>query len=224
MVNDDKITCEICNKLFRRITRTHLKQHDITTDQYKVLYPTSPIICNSLLNETSKYFKENNPMHNPVYKEKVVYMRKGKAKSADHKRKLSDAQLGEKHHYWGKKRPEHSAHMKKIMPAIMKNLYSDGRPGNNKGKKLNLSDEQRKAMSERSKGKVKWPNGNPNKGKKLNLSTEQRANRSLKAALAIKNRKDKRSDTDIELKFKEFCDLNNIKYIHQFVLTCKNIW
>jgi hypothetical protein len=198
---DDKISCEICNKQFRRITRTHLIKHDLTTIQYKQLYPDSPIICNSLLQETGKYFKESNPMKDLIIAEKVAFTHRGRPKSEEHKRKLSAAQSGEKNHGYGKKRPEHSKLMKEIMPDIMKQLYSDGRSGYNKGKKLNLSDEQRKSMVDRNKGKIKWPNGNPNKGKKLNLSDEQKLNRSLKSSEWLKNNRSKSKGTDIEIKF-----------------------
>jgi len=186
---NDMVKCEICQNLFRRITRTHLNKHNITTAEYILLYPNSNLICESLLYETGKYFRENNPMKVEELKEKVASVHRGKPKSEEHKRKLSDSQVGEKSHMWGKKRPEHSAHMKEIMPNIMREYYSDGKPGHNKGKKLNLTNEQRQEMSNRNKGKRKWPNGNPNKGKKLNLSDEQRRNRSIKSSNWLKSNK-----------------------------------
>ena len=38
------ICCELCNKKFRRITNTHLfKDHQITLEDYQLLFPDSPI-------------------------------------------------------------------------------------------------------------------------------------------------------------------------------------
>lgn len=40
----EKIKCELCGKKFKRITNTHLfKEHQITMEDYKTLFPDSPI-------------------------------------------------------------------------------------------------------------------------------------------------------------------------------------
>lgn len=41
--NPDFVKCEICGELLKNISNTHLKKHNITTKQYKKLYPDSPI-------------------------------------------------------------------------------------------------------------------------------------------------------------------------------------
>jgi len=40
--NDDKtkLYCQVCGKLYKAITKTHLKFHDIDTDEYKKIYKT----------------------------------------------------------------------------------------------------------------------------------------------------------------------------------------
>ena len=51
MINNciDKITCEICNKPFKRITMTHLKHHGMNNvDEYKQLFPNAPIVSKEL--------------------------------------------------------------------------------------------------------------------------------------------------------------------------------
>lgn len=220
----DYVECQICKNKFRRITRTHLLSHNVTTSQYKLLYPDFPIMCESLLNETGKYFKENNPMKNPKYVQNYSKSIKGKKKSEEHKRKLSESQKGNKSHMWGKKRPEHSALMKKIMPAIMKNLYDTGQiQPTFKGKTHTI--ESKRKMSESQTGKNRWPHGNPNKGKKLNLTDEQRKNRSLKRCQWLKNNVTNKVNTNIELEFKAFCERNRIEFEPQFILNHpKNAW
>jgi very-short-patch-repair endonuclease len=173
------------------------------------------------LTETSKYFKENNPMHIPEIVEKVASTHRGRAKSEDHKRKLSEAQIGERNHSWGKKRPEHSALLKEIMPAIMKQKYQSGEL---KPTFLGRhhTEESRKKMSLAHKGKIKWPNGNPNKGKKLSLTIEQIANRSAKRVAWLLRNDTNKVGTTIELIFKSWCDENSIEYQHQFPLSYNN--
>lgn len=79
--NIDYVVCEICGKKVKKLNNTHLKKHEITLSEYKILYPKSLIISeNSYLksmenggkhmktdhykNICSEKFKgENNPNH-----------------------------------------------------------------------------------------------------------------------------------------------------------------
>lgn len=44
----DYVVCSVCGKRFKRISTTHLKGHDITTDEYKKLYPDSQLTYNTI--------------------------------------------------------------------------------------------------------------------------------------------------------------------------------
>ena len=50
-INDSKtyVYCEICGAKLRNISNTHLKKHNITQQEYKKLYPNSPIFAEGLL-------------------------------------------------------------------------------------------------------------------------------------------------------------------------------
>ena len=60
---EDFVVCQICGGIFRSITNTHLKQHNITLEEYKLKYPNTFIIS-----KTSRYKGklkgENNHRHN----------------------------------------------------------------------------------------------------------------------------------------------------------------
>jgi G:T-mismatch repair DNA endonuclease (very short patch repair protein) len=51
IINGDAIKCCACNKIFKRITRTHLKNscaESITPEEYKIRYPTAEITAKNL--------------------------------------------------------------------------------------------------------------------------------------------------------------------------------
>ena len=65
----NKIQCEICKLWYKQITSTHLKFHEITLSEYKLLYPNSPIVSSEI---SQKLIKANQKKwSNPKYKEKV---------------------------------------------------------------------------------------------------------------------------------------------------------
>jgi len=43
------VTCRICERDFKSITRSHLKTHNITLEEYKSLYPDAPTTKNSYI-------------------------------------------------------------------------------------------------------------------------------------------------------------------------------
>ena len=45
----DKVKCEICSRLVGSITSQHLKTHNLTRQQYKLLYPNSPLESQKIL-------------------------------------------------------------------------------------------------------------------------------------------------------------------------------
>jgi len=42
-----KIKCQICNQELSKITHSHLRQHDITTEEYKQRFPNAELVSNS---------------------------------------------------------------------------------------------------------------------------------------------------------------------------------
>lgn len=83
------INCKICNREFEQITSTHLKRHDISVKEYKLLFPDAPIFteegrvklsnnCKSLQNHESFGFKNGHQIN----KDKEPY-NKGRTKFDD---------------------------------------------------------------------------------------------------------------------------------------------
>ena len=88
----DLVKCEVCGKLMKQITNTHLKKHSITTEEYKNLFPNSKTLCKNLLETISNKFRKaslgrprpdhsyrmihNNPMKNPKSLKKMSSSRK----------------------------------------------------------------------------------------------------------------------------------------------------
>ena len=42
------VECKICNKKFKRIQWTHLKAHGLTVNEYKMKYPSAPLVDESV--------------------------------------------------------------------------------------------------------------------------------------------------------------------------------
>jgi G:T-mismatch repair DNA endonuclease (very short patch repair protein) len=42
-MNEDVVICRMCDKKFKAISRTHLKSHDMTMEEYKLRFPNSPM-------------------------------------------------------------------------------------------------------------------------------------------------------------------------------------
>lgn len=54
------IQCKICNGYFKQITSSHLKNHNITMDNYKELYPTAEIRTEEIRRFLSQKCKNQN--------------------------------------------------------------------------------------------------------------------------------------------------------------------
>lgn len=63
--NIELIKCELCNKEFKSITNTHLKnKHEITTNEYKLMYPNSKMISDSHFDKFAKWiYSDGNKNH-----------------------------------------------------------------------------------------------------------------------------------------------------------------
>lgn len=203
------VECKICNRSFSRITRSHLKKHDLTTTEYVSLFPTSELISSELKHLYGKAFRKSNPMHNEESKNKVINSLIGKPKSEDHKKKLSLAREGKS---WGSHTKEHKARMVEISRKNMNERLEEGwRPPS-------WTDEQRIARSLLMSGNQNGKNGHHNKGLTLELSDSQRLNRSIKRSKYMSENKIPSTFTSIEIKCASFLSENNIEYVSQFVL------
>jgi len=94
-MNPELTKCEMCGRIFRRISNTHLnKYHNLSIAEYKQKFPSSPIESQIYLDNLSKALKgENHPLY-------------GKHHSIESKIKMSESQMGPKNHRYGKKLPE----------------------------------------------------------------------------------------------------------------------
>lgn len=60
-LNSELIKCELCDKKFKSITNTHLKnKHKITTDEYKLMFPNSKMISDSHFDKFAKWIYSND--------------------------------------------------------------------------------------------------------------------------------------------------------------------
>jgi len=159
------IACMICKKQFNRVTGSHLKNHGITTKDYLIRYPDAKLFSDDLRYAYGKSARENNPMHNKATVEKVRAKLTGMPKSEEHKIKISKNRKGVS---WGKHTEEHKEYISEISRKNRQQLLASGwklpkwsderkieqskkMKGNkigklanhNKGKSLNLSNEQR---------------------------------------------------------------------------------
>lgn len=135
------------------ITSTHLKQHNMTSAQYKEKFPNAPMVDEAML----EFFKERSKKSNES--------RKGIPRSDEVKQKISDRNRGKQAWNKGIQMPE--GHCLKMREAVAKReeKYKTGVLTRHK---TVISEEQRKHLSE------------INKGKKLSKQTIDKIQASLK--------------------------------------------
>jgi len=76
MKTDDRITCRICNKLYKSLSR-HVGTHKLKLDEYKEKFPGAPVMSKSLSESVSKQVSKRNKeaWKGAAYKEKMRKMR-----------------------------------------------------------------------------------------------------------------------------------------------------
>jgi hypothetical protein len=79
----NKVACEICGKQFTAITNTHLKKHELTTDEYCKLYPTASLVSDAQRERASKNAKLHNKpgVERPGIGAKISATKKAKAEA-----------------------------------------------------------------------------------------------------------------------------------------------
>ena len=89
-MNENKVQCQICKKWFKQLNG-HLIKHNITGNEYKKMFPGSPLMSKILIN--NKIGKNNNfygKTHTDKTKFKISTKNSGKKRSKEIKQKISD--------------------------------------------------------------------------------------------------------------------------------------
>lgn len=205
------IECHICGKEFKRITRTHLEKHDITTEEYKNRFPGAAIVSEELSEKLGKASKTMSTERREICARIARQRFGGKPKSEEHRRKLSESRTGRS---WGSHTDEHKEKMRHISRERMQERRAAGwvPPPLNSDQKEKLSKAVKMARA------AKYWRGPANKGQKLDLSEDQRKNRSLRRCQWLANNPTTKTNTSIEIKMKDCLQSKEITYQHQFIL------
>lgn len=147
---ENYIRCLECKKLFKYIIWKHLKQHNLTTEEYKKKYPDAKFVSETSLEKMKKFQQHHNPM-------------KGKKNPA--LTLLNKSRSGKNHPNYGKSLAEK---IKKKISETKKRLFEEGKikppwtsrkhTGESKEKnrishlRENLSKETLEKMSKSHKG------------------------------------------------------------------------
>lgn len=170
------VKCMVCYRSFRRITKSHLETHGIeNTAEYLKIFPGVEYIASDILASESARMKATNPMHNSENRQKLSKSLIGKQFSPEHREKISNSRKGKptrfgphseetkdkirdklKGRFVGELNPMFGVSLTVSQETIekrkqtVKDRKESGIVYNtNKGKTLNLSDEQRENRSEK---------------------------------------------------------------------------
>jgi len=209
------VICQICRKEFKRITRTHLQQHGLTTKEYQKQFPDAETIDQGLRETYGKFFRESNPMKLEENKKYFSELHTGKEFTEEHCQNISKSKLG-------KSNGLHSEETNNKISASNRETNRIKKENGYIRPKYVMCDEARERSSIRMMGNTLGKTGHHNKGKILDLTDEQRKNRSIKRVTYLSENKGVRSGTKPELKFIDFLRENNIKYEHQFPIHTNN--
>lgn len=209
------VVCQLCQKEFKRITRTHLQLHNLTTDQYQLKFPGHNIISEELRSIYGKKFRENNPMKNNDIRQIISNKRTGMRFTEEHRKNISLARSG-------KSTGPRSDETKNKISVANKKTYQIKKDQGYCRPEYKMSPEALARASLRMTGNTIGKKGHHNKGKVLNLSIEQRKNRSLKRVEYLASNRTIKSGTRPENQFINFLVENSIEYQHQYAIHTTN--
>ncbi len=151
------VKCRECGKLFKYIVWAHLRQHDLTPEQYRKKYPHEKFVSEISLNKMKNYQRNHNPM---------------KGKKNPSRLLLNKLQSGENHPNYGKPLPEE---IRMKISRTKKRLFREGKikhpwigrrhtkESNEKNRishlRENLSKETRDRMSKAQRGRPSHRDG-----------------------------------------------------------------
>jgi len=130
------VTCEICKKEYKLITKKHINKHGISVDEYIFMYPNSALICEDTIKkyrEATKRYNEKNGSPNkgiPKSKEHIENLKKAaKNRTKDHYQKIANnkernRKISESKKRWWSEKSElfKSEFIKnKVIPKIIEN-------------------------------------------------------------------------------------------------------
>jgi len=213
------VTCLLCNKPFKRLTRSHLvNEHGLSTQEYKLRFPEAETIDTELRHAYGKNFRDANPMKLDKYKKIISDQRIGIQFSEEHRKKISESRLGKSNGPHTKETKDKISESNKKTSKIKK-LSGYIRP------KYSMSEDALLRARNRMLGNKIGAHSNHNKGKKLNLTQAQRAHRSQKRVEYLSLNKGVRSGTKPEMKFIEYLNSLHIPFDHQFpLITPRGSW
>jgi len=169
------LKCKICNKQFKRIQWTHLKQHNITIEEYKRKYPNAlledPSITiqrkQTLDNMINRYGKKEGERRWKIYRDKQA-----DTNSFEYKQRVygwtyeqfveynkSRGSIGEANGNYGKGYYQYWVERYGKEEADRLNAISSKRKGHGKNKGKKLSDEAKENMRYGAITRVKRQNG-----------------------------------------------------------------
>lgn len=64
---ENYIICKLCNKKFKTITNTHLKNHGIDVNKYKKLFPDSRLVSNEKYEQFKEQYRKANINMKPIW-------------------------------------------------------------------------------------------------------------------------------------------------------------
>lgn len=208
------VECQVCKKLFKRITRTHLAQHGLTTEQYKEKFPGFETISAELKHAYGKKAREDNPMNDPKARKKVSKKLTGRSFSEETLERMSES---------AKARPTRGPHTLTTKKKIGKSNKKTAAKKKAAGYvHLPRSEEGNKKVSVKMIGNTNGLTGHKNKGMTLNLTPAQHANRSAKRVEYLASNKSIKSGTKPELAFIDYLNEQDIEFIHQYPIHTDN--
>ena len=208
------VECQVCKKQFKRITRTHLAQHGLTTEEYKEKFPGFETISAELKHAYGKKAREDNPMNDPKTRKKVSKKLTGRSFSEETLERMSES---------AKARPTRGPHSVKTKKQIGKSNKKTAAKKKAAGYvRPPRSEEGNKKVAVKMKGNKNGLTGHKNKGMTLNLTPAQHANRSAKRVKFLASNKNIKSGTTPELAFIDYLEEEGIEFIHQYPIHTDN--
>lgn len=210
------IKCKICGQEMRRITRTHLIKHGMTTNQYKEIFP-GPIVCEQLAHALGKASRNMPQERRDAIGQWAKDIWTGKPKSDEHRSSLSKARNGVS---WGRHTKEHRERMKEIARRNMLARIANG------WKPRPLTADERVTLGRKiseARRRKHW-SGPSTKGRTLALTNDQRMNRSAKRVAYLQTHTGRFKDTSLEIKMEQYLVQHDLAYHKQYRIDDRGSW